>query len=56
MVPPTLYVIDLEKPGLAASVDLGWTLDVFDSPTLVRTPAGAAVTGPTGVKGLVVRP
>jgi hypothetical protein len=55
-LPSTLHVIDTRKPGLAASIDLGWKTDGIGSPTLISTRAGAAVTGPTGVKGLVVRP
>ena len=56
MVPSTLHVVDTTKPALVASIDLGWKTDGIGSPSLISTRAGAAVTGPTGVKGLVVRP
>ncbi len=53
-VPSTMHVIDTREASIAATIDLGWTVEGFDSPTIIGTRAGAAVTGPTGVKGLVV--
>ena len=54
--PSKLHVVDTAKGSLAATIDLGWTVDVFDRPTAIRTRAGAAVTGGGGVKGFVPRP
>jgi hypothetical protein len=53
-VPSTLTVIDTRKPGIAATIDLGWKIEGYNGPSIIRTRAGAAVTGATGVKGLVV--
>ncbi len=55
-VPSSLHVIDTSKGSLVATIDLGWTVDLFDFPTAIRTRAGAAVTGGGGVKGFVPRP
>ena len=55
-VPSSLHVVDAGKGSLVATIDLGWTVDVFDRPTVIRTRAGAAVTGGGGVKGFVPRP
>ena len=52
-VPSSLHVVDTGKGSLVATIDLGWTVDVFDRPTAIRTRAGAAVTGGGGVKGFV---
>ena len=55
-VPSSLHVVDTSKGSLVASIDLGWTVDIFDRPTAIRTSAGAAITGGGGVKGFVPRP
>ena len=55
-VPSSLHVVDAGKGSLVATIDLGWTVDIFDRPTVIRTRAGAAVTGGGGVKGFVPRP
>ncbi|MGI9085160.1 MAG: hypothetical protein ACR2FE_07690 [Aeromicrobium sp.] len=55
-VPTTLHAVDTRKASLEATIDLGWTVDIFDSPTTIRTRAGAAITGGAGVKGFVSRP
>lgn len=55
-VPSSLHVVDAGKGSLVATIDLGWTVDIFDRPTAIRTRAGAAVTGGGGVKGFVPRP
>ena len=55
-VPSSLHVIDTSKGSLVATIDLGWTVDIFDRPTAIRTSAGAAITGGGGVKGFVPRP
>ena len=56
MEPSMLHVVDTSKGSLVATIDLGWTVDIFDRPTAIRTRAGAAVTGGGGVKGFVPRP
>ena len=48
-----LYVVDTKKPSIAATIDLGWKIDSIAGTTVIHTPAGAAATGPTGVKGFV---
>jgi hypothetical protein len=55
-VPSSVHVVDASKGSVVASIDLGWTIDVFDRPTGIRTSAGAAITGSGGVKGFVPRP
>jgi len=55
-VPSSLHVVDTSKGSLVATIDLGWTVDIFDRPTAIRTSAGAAITGGGGVKGFVPRP
>lgn len=55
-VPSSLHVVDAGKGSLVATIDLGWTVDIFDRPTVIRTRAGAAVTGGGGVKGFVPLP
>ena len=54
--PSSLHVVDTVKGSLVATIDLGWTVDLFDRPTAIRTRAGAAVTGGGGAKGFVPRP
>jgi hypothetical protein len=55
-VPSSLHVVDTGKARLVTTIDLGWTVEIFDRPTAIRTRAGAAVTGGGGVKGFVPRP
>ena len=55
-MPSSLHVVDTSEGSLVATIDLGWTVDIFDRPTAIRTRAGAAVTGGGGVKGFVPRP
>ncbi len=55
-VPSSVSVVDTSKATVVATIDLGWTIDAFDRPTVIRTSAGAAVTGGGGVKGFVPRP
>jgi hypothetical protein len=55
-VPSSVHVVDAGKGSLVATIDLGWTVDIFDRPTVIRTRAGAAVTGGGGVKGFVPLP
>lgn len=55
-VPSSVHVVDAGKGSLVTTIDLGWTVDIFDRPTAIRTRAGAAVTGGGGVKGFVPRP
>ena len=55
-VPSSLHVVDTSTGSLVATIDLGWTVDIFDRPTAIRTSAGAAITGGGGVKGFVPRP
>ena len=54
-VPSSLHIVDTSKGSLVATIDLGWTVDIFDRPTAIRTSAGAAITGGGGVKGFVPR-
>jgi hypothetical protein len=52
-LPSVLYVVDTKKPGIAATIDLGWKIDSIAGTTVIHTPVGAAATGPTGVRGFV---
>ena len=54
-LPPTIHVIDVRKPGEVAVIRLGKKRGEYDTPTLVRTRYGVAVTGAGAVRGLVAR-
>lgn len=54
MLPATLRVIDVRKAAVAATIPLGKASgDPMDSPTILRTPVGAVVTGAGAVRGFV---